>query len=154
MRNRQCLVSTAVCLTALLTPPAVCAMDANDNAAVHEQLAALEKQSWVAWANHGGTFFSEFLSDDHVEVGSRGVTGKASVVAGVASPACKVESYTVGDFRFTRIAADTAVLVYKAEQKTTCAGTPVPSPAWATSVYVRRDGRWLNVLYQQTPAGG
>ena len=49
------------------------------------------------------------------------------------------------------LGADSAVLVYRAEQSTTCGGAPVPSPAWATSVYVYRGGRWLNVLYQQTP---
>ena len=28
---------------------------------------------------------------------------------------------------------------------------PVPSPVWATSLYARRDGRWVNVMYQHTP---
>jgi len=26
----------------------------------------------------------------------------------------------------------------------------VPSPVWATSMYAKRDGRWVNVLYQHT----
>jgi hypothetical protein len=30
----------------------------------------------------------------------------------------------------------------------------VASPARVTSMYVNRGGRWLNVLYQQTPIGG
>jgi len=48
-------------------------------------LVELEKKSWVAWQNHDGKFFEQFLSDDHVELGFGGVTNKARVVAGVAS---------------------------------------------------------------------
>jgi len=28
----------------------------------------------------------------------------------------------------------------------------VPSPVWATSVYAKRNGRWMNVVYEHTPA--
>jgi hypothetical protein len=122
------------------------------DATLRDLLIDLEKQSWVAWKGHDAAFFSRFLSDDHVEVGPRGVLGKADIVAGVASPACKVESYAVDKFKFTRVAEDVALLSYLAQQKTACGGVAVPSPAWAASLYVKRDGRWVNVLYQQTPA--
>jgi hypothetical protein len=119
--------------------------------ALEGTLVELEKQSWVAWKGHDAAFFAGFLSDDHVEVGPRGVLGKTQVVAAVGSPACKVESYAVDNFKFTRVAEDTALLAYRAEQKTTCGGFAVPSPAWVSSLYVRRGERWVNVLYQQTP---
>lgn len=121
---------------------------------LRETLIALERRSWVAWQNHDGKFFTNFLSDDHVEIHNYGITDKASVVAGVSSPACKVETYNISEPRFTRVAADSALLTYRAEQKTTCGAFPVPSPVWATSLYVIRGGRWLNVLYQQTPVAG
>jgi hypothetical protein len=117
-----------------------------------DKLVSLEQQSWVAWKTHGGSFFSHFLSDDHVEVGFQGITDKKNVVAGVASPACSVESYSISNFTVTRISKDVALLVYHAEQKTTCGGVAVPSPVWASSLYVRRGGRWLNAVYQQSPA--
>jgi hypothetical protein len=47
--------------------------------------------------------------------------------------------------------ANTALLNYWAEQDTTCNGNAVPSPAWVSSLYVRRGERWVNALYQQTP---
>ena len=119
---------------------------------VKDAIIDLEKRSWVAWKGHDAAFFSDFLSDDHVEVGPRGILGKADIVAGVASLACKVESYAVDQFKFQRVAEDTALLSYRAEQKTTCGGHAVPSPAWASSIYVKRGARWVNVHYQQTPA--
>jgi len=125
---------------------------ADDDAGVKATLVDLEMQSWTAWKARDGKFFDGFLSDDHVEVGYGGVIGKRQVVAGVASPQCSVESYALSDMQFTRISPDTAVLVYRAEQKTLCGGVAVPSPVWATSVYAQRAGKWLNVVYQHTPA--
>ena len=122
---------------------------ANKNA-LKENLIKLEKQSWEAWRTHDGKFFQEFLSDDHVEVGFSGLTNKATVVAGVASPICVVKSYAVEKFELTMFDANTALLTYHAEQDTTCGGTRVPSPVWVSSLYVKRGDRWLNGLYQQT----
>jgi hypothetical protein len=141
-RARSALLAAAI--LAIAAPAA-----ATD--ALESDLVALEKGSWVAWKGHDANFFADFLSEDHLEVHGYGVTGKAAVVKGVGSPVCTVESYTVDQFRFRRISTNAAMLVYRAEQKTTCAGTPVPSPVWATSVYAKRDGHWVNVLYQQTP---
>jgi hypothetical protein len=115
-----------------------------------EALVKLEQQSWEAWKNHDGKFFQGFLSEDHVEVGFGGPTKKAAVVAGVASDVCNVKSYSVDHFELTMLDANTALLTYHAAQDTTCGGKPVPSPVWVSSLYGKRDGRWLNVLYQQT----
>jgi len=118
--------------------------------ALKETLTNLEKQSWEAWKKRDGKFFQEFLSDDHVEVGFTGVTNKATVVAGVASPACVVKSYAVDNFKLTMFNANTALLTYRAEQDTACNGNPVPSPVWASSLYVKRGDRWVNAVYQQS----
>ena len=120
--------------------------------ALKENLINLEKQSWEAWKNRDGKFFQSFLSDDHAEVTFGGVINKAQVVAGVASPDCVVKSYSVDRFTLTSVDANTALLTYRAEQDTTCNGQRVPSPVWVSSLYVKRGDRWLNFLYQQTPA--
>jgi hypothetical protein len=57
--------------------------------------------------------------------------------------------FSVGEWRnFVHLANGSSGA---AAQDTTCKGIAVPSPVWATSLYIRRDGRWFNVLYQQTP---
>ncbi len=154
MRYLFPLLPGSVALLACVAGTAIAASPdtaAVTDAVLRETLVALERRSWGAWQTHDGKFFAEFLSDDHVEIHNYGITGKASVVAGVDSPVCKVETYNISEPKFTRVAADSALLVYRAEQKTTCGGFPVPSPVWATSLYVNRGGRWLNVMYQQTP---
>ena len=121
--------------------------------AVGQALVALERESWTAWKARDGAFFDRFLTAEHLDVGAGGPSDKKTVVAGVASHACKVDSYEITDFHVVRISADTAALVYRAQQTTTCGSVLVPSPAWATSVYVRHNGAWHNALYQQTPIG-
>jgi hypothetical protein len=124
--------------------------ETNESTALKEQLVKMEKQSWVAWQNHDGKFFQNFLSDDHVEVGFGGVTSKADVVAGVVSPVCQVKSYSVDHFELKLLDKDTALLTYHEKQDTTCNGNIVPSPCWVSSLYMKRGDRWVNVVYQQT----
>ena len=145
------LVATILLLTVTCAQAGTAADVAGADDDVARTLIALEKQSWDAWKAHDDKFFAGFLSADHVEVGARGVNDKAQVVAGVASPLCRVEEFAVERFRVTRLSADTAVVVYHARQKTQCGNVAVPSPAWVSSLYVRRDGRWLNALFQQSP---
>ena len=121
---------------------------AADDKSLEAELVALEKASWVAWQGHDAAFFERFLSDDHVEM-QPGPAGKAPVVAGVKA-GCVVKGYTVDAFKLTRFSADTALLTYRAAQDTMCGTAHVPSPVWATSLFVKRDGRWQNALYVHT----
>ena len=130
-----------------------CAVDAprtvtpSDEATIRE----METKSWVAWKNSDAAFFEQLLSEDHVDVHSVAITGKAAVVAGVKSAACVVKNYSIGPMSLTRVSADAVLLTYRAEQDTSCGPHKVPSPVWATSLYARRDGRWVQVMYQHTP---
>jgi len=138
--------------TVLAAPAALLAAAPADDKSVADILMALEHQSWVAWKAQDAKFFEGFLSEDHVELWPQGPADKAGVVRGVAQAGCKVESNSITRFHFTRLSQDSALLVYRAEQETTCGGAAVPSPTWATSVYALRGGQWKNVLYQQLPA--
>ena len=115
------------------------------------RLIALERQSWAAWQAQDSRFWQTFLSGDHVELHGSGPVGKAAVIGGIASGACHVEGYALANFSFRRFGPDTALLVYRAEQHTTCGGARAPSPVWASSLYQRRHGRWLNVYYSHLP---
>ena len=123
-------------------------LSASDQAAIRD----LETRSWVAWKNHDAAFFEQFLADDHVEVHTNGIAGKAAVVAGVRSPACVVQDYSIGPLPLVPVSADTVLVTYRAERNTACGTAKVPSPVRATSLYAKRAGRWVNVLYQHTPA--
>ena len=121
-------------------------------ATLEAELIQLERESWIAWQKHDGSFFERFLTDDHVEVHTNGVvTGKAGIVANVASKACVVFNVSLEEFRFTQFDQDTALITYRAAQETDCGGYRVPSPVWVSSLFVRRDATWKNALYVHTP---
>jgi hypothetical protein len=145
--RRPLLALSALTVAAVAAPAG-----AAGPATLESALIAMEKQSWVAWKAHDGAFFERYLSDDHVEVGPSGPAAKADVVRLVSSGKCTIASYSVDHFVFRRVAIDTAVLTYRAEQATRCGAASVPSPVWATSVYVRRGGRWRNAVYVHSPA--
>jgi hypothetical protein len=129
-------------------PPAIQA----SGDSLEQALESAERRSWIAWQKRDGSYFQNFLADDHVEVGTAGLATKAQVVAFVGSPVCVVKSYAVDYFRITRFNENTALLTYRAEQNTMCGNTQAPSPAWVSSMFVRRNGRWVNALYQQIRA--
>ena len=153
MRLARLLPALALALAATLPfaaeAPAPTTLSSSDETLIRD----LEAKSWVAWKNHDAGFFEQFLSDDHVEIHNYGIVGKAAVVAGVRSPACVVQTYALGPLALTPVSADAVLVTYRAEQDTTCGAQKVPSPVWATSLYARRAGRWVNVMYQHTPVG-
>ena len=114
------------------------------------ELIDLETRSWEAWQTRDASYFERFLSEDHVEVGFGGITDKRAVVASVGSSSCVVKSWSVADFSAHVLGNDVALLTYRAAQDTTCGALRVPSPVWVSSLYMRRDGRWQNVVYQQS----
>jgi hypothetical protein len=122
-------------------------LSASDEALIRD----LETKSWDAWKAQDAAFFEGFLSPDHIEVHGYGVVDKAAVVAGVRSARCSVSSFSLGPMSLVALSPDTVAVTYRAEQDTKCGAAKVPSPVWATSVYVKRSGKWLNALYQQTP---
>jgi hypothetical protein len=146
--KRLCVIALVIFAFA---PLALGQKEQADERTLKESLIKLEKQSWEAWKKRDGKFYNDFLSDNHLEVGGGGIGNKAEIVAFVGSPVCVVNSYSVDNFTLTVFDAKTALLTYHAEQDTTCGGKPVPSPAWVSSLYVRRGKRWLNAFYQQTP---
>ena len=150
MKPRLWIIVTAASIVFTLNLTIAAQTSAADDK-LKSSLIALEKQSWAAWQKRDGSFYQTFLSDDHVEVGSRGTSSKKEIVDFVGSPVCVVKSYSVDQFNVTIFSADTALLVYHAEQDTTCSGKRAPSPTWVTSLYVKRGGKWLNAVFEETP---
>ncbi|HWK83114.1 MAG TPA: nuclear transport factor 2 family protein [Caldimonas sp.] len=138
--------------------PARCRRDDNELAGGGRERHAARhahgdrRRSWRAWQNHDGAFFRSTLADDHIDVGFSGPVDKQAVVVGVLSPACTVRSFEVEGFRLLAVDANTAVLTYRARQDTMCGAFRVPSPTWVSALYVKRGGRWQNLVFQQTQA--
>ena len=117
-----------------------------------KHLAAIEQSLWEAWADAEPTPFERHLTVDHLNIGGWGiVAGRQAVVDVVAAAACDVTRFELDDWQAVRLSDDTAILTFEAEQEAVCGGVPSASEVVVSSVYVLRDGTWLNAMYHETP---
>ncbi len=122
---------------------------AKDNS-VEAQIIALEKAGWEAWKNKNAAWYQTNVTEDYLDVNSDGVFNKAFVVK-VTATDCDVKSYSLDNFKFVMLSKDVALLNYTAMQDGVCGGKVQPSTVRASSVYVRRGGKWLNAFYTEIP---
>ena len=115
-------------------------------------IISTEKKLWEAWKNKDVKPFKTALSTDAITVSDTGVDGKDATLKSIANSDCKVNSYSLSDFKLTMLSADVAMLTYKGTQDATCGGTTVPAAVWASSVFIRRGGKWYAATHQETPA--
>ena len=111
-----------------------------------------EKKLWEAWKKSDSKPFKAYLSADSLMVGDTGVVNKAASIKEMSSMQCDVKSYELTDIKVTFFNSDAAFLTYKSAQDATCGGQTVPPSVWASSVYVRRGGKWYAASHQETPA--
>ena len=120
------------------------------NNSVEAQIIALEKASWEAWKNKDASWFRTNQADDALSVHADGVTNKTQGINDIA--ACEVKSVSLKDFKFLMIDKDVALITFTGNQDAVCGGKTQPAIVRASSVYVKRGGKWLNVFYTEVPA--
>lgn len=113
-------------------------------------IIALDTEGWNAWAKNDPTWFIHNTTDSFVSISSTGVSSKSDVVKDVPGD-CKVSSFSLSDFSFTQLDENAVLLTYTANQDAICGSEKAPSPVRVAVNYVRRHGRWLEVMYIQSP---
>lgn len=150
-RPARAIITIAATVAASLAAASVVASDTRPVRGIEQQLIDLERRSWVAWRDHDAAFFERFLSEDHIEMQGTGPASRRAVIATVRA-GCQVAHYDLDQFSVHLLDNHTAIVTYRADQDTTCGAARVPTPVWATSLFQKRGGRWVNVLYVHSPA--
>jgi hypothetical protein len=122
------------------------------NNSVEARLIALEKQAWEAWKKRNGVFFQSYLTDDAVGVRETGIVDKSQIVKAFSSGGCEVKSFSLDNFKLVMLEKKTVILIYKAMQDVTCNGKTMPAAVRASTVFVKRGGKWLAAFHQEIPA--
>lgn len=125
---------------------------AKRNNAVEAEIVALEKRAFEAWKNKDKKFFEEHMAEEGQYLDLNGVGSKAQYVQIVTGPLCKVSNYALDNTKVTMLGRDAALLTYRYTHDAVCGGTPEASPLWASTVYVKRGGKWLIAFHQEIPA--
>ncbi len=111
-------------------------------------LLELEERGWQALSSDAGrTFYAEHLAADAALIVPGMVLDKDTWLDALRSPRPWAE-HRLEAARLVSLTADCATLVYRATARRAGEAAYV---ALISSTYVRRDGRWLLAVHQQTP---
>jgi len=114
---------------------------------VEKELAAMERQFFTAWQSKSTDAVEKNIAPDGVSWSEWGIFDKAAQIANqkAANTNCTVRSFDFQNVRAIPVSRDSAMLLYTVVQDAICGGSPAPSPVSNSSLWVKRDGRWVNV---------
>jgi len=113
-----------------------------------DELLDLEHGFWRAADDPA--FYEEHVADDALFVLPVGTYDRATTIGSIQQSE-PWAAHELSEVRYVDLSGDSGALVYRARASRAGQGE---YRALITSVYVRRDGRWLLLLHQQTPASG
>ena len=117
---------------------------------VQEQLKKLETDRSAAIVKGDVATLEKQTSDDYTLVNMNGqMSDKSQMVNAFKTGQTKLTSDDLSDLK-VRVYGNTAVITGKADVKGTLGGNDATGQIMFTRVYVKKDGRWQSVAYQQT----
>jgi ketosteroid isomerase-like protein len=143
------VVATAFAFAALSAVPARAQMGAT--ASVEEQIKKMERDRAAAVVKADVATLEGLTSDDYILINANGqLSNKAETMNAIKTGVIKLSSNEVSDMN-VRVYGDTAVVTGKSTAKGTIGGRELTGPVMFTRVYVKKDGKWKSVAFQQTP---
>lgn len=146
-------ILSALAGAALLAPavPALAGeiLPGSPKAALAAELIAKDKEGWRFYKEKDAKALMAMTSEDFRDLYSDGeVVGRQRWLADMAG--VDVERSQTWGFHAFDLSDDVVLLSYQGEAWGKSGGRPVHNKAAVTSVWARRDGRWLNVFYGET----
>jgi Domain of unknown function (DUF4440) len=128
------------------------AQEQPDVAALREELMALEKESWEYLKTRDRAAMRRFLPDDALLIFSGTRYDKDAMLDHMAN--YRLDHYEIEPtYGLRAIGPDAAVLIYRVTSRGAIRlDRTTTDKVLATSLYVRRNGRWRAVLYLETPS--
>jgi uncharacterized protein DUF4440 len=94
--------------------------------------------------------FAGLIADDAVFVNPGGMAGKAEVVKNASE--VRLKSYSMEDIRFVSISPESGMITYKLTENGVAHGKEFSAQVYASALWVQRDGKWVSLFSQETPA--
>ena len=120
---------------------------------LRDQLMALERQSWEYMKERDRPAMRRLLAEDLLQIYADGSRYYKSEFLDYMTD-YRLDSYEIEPTYAVRvISPDVAMLVYRVTSRGAARFTRTTTDkVLATSLYVRRNGTWTSVLYQETPS--
>ncbi len=148
-RRRLMIAATALGLNALAP---VAFAQSPEAAKLRDELMVLEKGSWDFLRNNNADGMRNFLSDDALLIFGDGSRFNRREMLEMMKDFVLLDIKIEPTYALRMLTADVANLIYRASYTSTFkGGKPETLSVRSSSVYVRGDGKWWSVFYQETP---
>jgi hypothetical protein len=119
-----------------------------------EDFIRLETEVWRALVSGDAAADERLLADEFVGVYPTGFADRSDHVSQLADGPT-VDEFTLSDERLVVLSESAVLLAYRADYRRAprSAQPTEPEAMYVSSVWCRRDGRWVNVFSQDTPPG-
>ncbi len=142
------VIAAALGVATLAAAPARAQMGAAPS--VEEQIKKMERDRAAAVVKADVATLEGLISDDYIFINANGqMSNKAETMNNIKTGVIKLTSNEVSDMK-VRVYGDTAVVTGKSTAKGTLAGRELKGPVMFTRVYVKKNGKWQSVAFQQT----
>jgi ketosteroid isomerase-like protein len=122
---------------------------------VEQELIELETQFWQAMKDGDVEAALELSDEPCIVAGAQGVAAidKAQFAQMMDSDDWILDDFRLDGLQVRQLSEDVAVVAYQVHEDMTVEGKPLALDAAETSVWVRRDGRWLCAVHTEALTG-
>jgi len=163
MRSVSRVLLVCACVVSAVVPAAASAEaqvqnqvqnQVQSDAPLLAELTALERASWEATVRDDKEFFRGYMAPEFKGFFADGtVAGREEFLRTMDD--FHLVTYSMGDVSMMRINADAALVLYRASFEGVHKGKRLAqTTVESSSLYVRRDGKWLEIFYQETAIPG
>jgi uncharacterized protein (TIGR02246 family) len=117
---------------------------------LQQQVLAHERQELDALKNADYKAFAALIAEDAVFLNPHGHAGKKEVIEHVSD--FKLLDYTISDVHFVKLSDHSGLVAYKLSQHISAGGKDFTTTVFASAVWEQRNGHWLTLFSQETPA--
>ena len=114
---------------------------------LEKELVAMERQFFTAWQNKSTEAVEHNIAPEGVSWSEYGIFDKKAQIENQrsANRNCTVKSFEFKDVRVVAGSKSSVMLLYTVNQDALCGQTAAPTPVANSSLWVKREGRWMNL---------
>jgi hypothetical protein len=116
------------------------------------EIIVLERNSWDLAIKGDADAYRALHTPSFFTVSSQGVTDRRQSEASALDPGVHFDRYDLSNFAVTFVEADAALVTYCVKAAGSDHGRQFLVNSFATSLWVKQNGGWLNAFYQASPA--
>jgi len=120
------------------------------SASSEKAITDLEKSAWESYKNKQADTFKKLMSQDYCGAYAEALKTLDMEVADMAK--ADLRDYSLADMKIAFPSADVAVVTYKATIQETFEGKDMSGTYNSASVWVKKGGKWLEVLHTEAKA--